>query len=193
MMNEYTATMFALTTEKLVLKSLQEEDADGLLAYRAEPAVVRFQLWCPKRPSEAHAFIRSAQFDGEPQVGRWNQFGIYWRDTNQLIGDIGLNLVNAQQAEIGYTIALEWQRRGVAKTAVSRLLAYLFDERNLHRIIANADSENVASIALLQKLGFRQEGHFRESYQVNGAWHDEVQYALLHQEWQALHQETAVS
>ncbi len=184
--------MFALITEELILKSLQIEDANALLAYRAEPAVVQFQLWCPKRLSDAHAFIDSALFKGEPEVGRWNQFGIFWRKTNQLIGDIGLNLVNDRQAEIGYTIAPNWQRRGLAKTAVSRLLTYLFNERHIHRVVANADSENAASIALLQKLGFRQEGHFIESYQVNDTWHDEVQYALLYREWLAMQRVTAV-
>ncbi|KAA3658723.1 MAG: N-acetyltransferase [Chloroflexi bacterium] len=184
--------MFALTTEKLILKSLQDKDANALLAYRAEPSVVKFQLWHPKRPSDAHAFIQSAKFEGEPKMGRWNQFGIFWLKTNQLIGDIGVSLVDAQQAEIGYTIDPHWQRRGLAKTAVSRLLTYLFNERHIHRVIANADSENVASIALLQKMGFRQEGHFIESFNVNDIWHDEVQYALLNREWQALQRETAV-
>jgi len=182
----YATTMFELTTAKLRLKSLQMEDAQALLAYRADPAVWRFQLWCPKRPSDAHAFIRSAQFKGEPQQGRWNQFGIYWQETNQLVGDIGLNLMEEQQAEIGYTIAPQWQRKGIAQTAVSRILRYLFEERHIHRIIATADSENAASIGLLRKLGFRQEGYFVESYQVNNTWHDEVQFALLYREWLAL-------
>ena len=185
--------MFALSTDTIILKSLQEEDVNALLAYRANPEIVRFQLWHPKRPSDAHAFIQSAKFEGEPKIGRWNQFGVFWRETNQLVGDIGLSLVDMQQAEIGYTIAPDWQRRGLAKTAVSQLLIYLFTERHIHRVIATADSENIASIALLKKLGFRQEGHFIESYKVNDRWHDEVQYALLYREWQALREKTAVS
>ncbi len=185
--------MFTLTTKKIILKSLQEEDVNALLAYRAAPEIVRFQLWSPKRPSDAYAFIRSAQFEGEPKIGRWNQFGVFWRETNQLVGDIGLSLVDAQQAEIGYTISPNWQRRGLAKTAVSRLLTYLFTERHIHRVIATADSENIASITLLTKLGFRQEGHFVESYKVDDTWHDEVQYALLYREWEALQNETDVS
>ncbi|MCA9929535.1 MAG: GNAT family N-acetyltransferase [Anaerolineales bacterium] len=175
--------MFSLTTEKLILKSLQMEDANALLAYRSEPAVWQFQLWLPQRLSDAQAFIRSAQFSGDPQQGRWNQLGVYRQDTNQLIGDIGLHLIDAQQAEIGYTIDPQWQRQGIAQTAVSRILCYLFEERHIHRVIANADSENAASIGLLRKLGFRQEGYFVESYRVNDTWHDEVQFALLYREW----------
>lgn len=175
--------MFSLTTEKLILKSLQMEDANALLAYRSEPAVWQFQLWLPQRLSDAQAFIRSAQFNGDPQQGRWNQLGVYRQDTNQLIGDIGLHLIDAQQAEIGYTIDPQWQRQGIAQTAVSRILCYLFEERHIHRVIANADSENAASIGLLRKLGFRQEGYFVESYRVNDTWHDEVQFALLYREW----------
>lgn len=186
MIKGYSTTTFALTTEELILKSLKMEDAHALLAYRAQPAVWRFQLWCPKRPSDARAFIRSAQFDGEPHDGRWNQFGIYRQETNQLIGDIGLNLFEAYQAEIGYTIAPQWQRRGLAKTAVSRLLTYLFNDRQIHRVVACSDSQNVASIGLLNKLGFRQEGYLVESFKANGTWHDEMQFALLCREWQAM-------
>ena len=65
-----------------------------------------------------------------------------------------------------------------------RLLTYLFAMRGKHRITAYCDSRNAASIALLERLAMRREGHLRESTWAKGEWTDDLVYALLHDEWQ---------
>ncbi|HLL58651.1 MAG TPA: GNAT family protein [Allosphingosinicella sp.] len=47
------------------------------------------------------------------------------------------------------------------------------------RLILRRASANAASIALLRSLGFRQEGHFKQSFRCNGTWIDDDYYALL--------------
>ncbi len=61
-------------------------------------------------------------------------------------------------------------------------LHYAFGELNKHRVIATTDVLNVASHRLLEKLGFRREGHFIQNIFFKGAWSDEYQYALLRSE-----------
>jgi RimJ/RimL family protein N-acetyltransferase len=57
----------------------------------------------------------------------------------------------------------------------------------LHRVIAITDCENAASVALLERLGLRREGHFLQNVWFKGTWGDEYLYAILHEEWQNLH------
>jgi RimJ/RimL family protein N-acetyltransferase len=63
------------------------------------------------------------------------------------------------------------------------LLDYLFNELNLHRVIAECDVENIASYRLLERLGFRREAHLIENIWFKGAWGSEFHYAILEREW----------
>jgi RimJ/RimL family protein N-acetyltransferase len=58
-----------------------------------------------------------------------------------------------------------------------------FDELGLHRVSARLDADNRASGRLLERLGMRFEGRFRENEFVKGRWTDEAVYAMLRDEW----------
>jgi len=58
-----------------------------------------------------------------------------------------------------------------------------FDELGLHRIIGRCDARNTASARLMERLGMRQEAHFRENERFKGEWGDELIYAMLAREW----------
>lgn len=53
----------------------------------------------------------------------------------------------------------------------------------MHRVSADCDVENIASYRTLEKLGFRREAHFVESFLVDGVYTSEYHYALLQREW----------
>ena len=73
--------------------------------------------------------------------------------------------------------------KGYATEAILKLLDYLFVDIDLHRVVADCDVENVASYRTLEKLGFRREAHFVESYPVNGVYTSEYHYGMLQREW----------
>ena len=75
------------------------------------------------------------------------------------------------------------QRKGYGFEAVSSMVNYVFVEMNKHRVIATVDPGNLASIALLIKMGMRREAHFKKSAYLNGQWVDDVVYAILKEEW----------
>jgi RimJ/RimL family protein N-acetyltransferase len=108
------------------------------------------------------------------------------RATGQLIGDCAAmpHADDPSQCDIGFTIAAEHQRHGYATEAVRLLLNYLFTERGKHRIAACCDPRNAASVALLERLGVRREGHLRQSTWAKGEWTDELVYGVLSDEWQ---------
>lgn len=63
------------------------------------------------------------------------------------------------------------------------MLDFAFPSLHLHRIIAVADCRNAASFALLERLRFRREATFLQSYWDTDRWTDEYLYAMLEEEW----------
>ena len=92
-----------------------------------------------------------------------------------------------RRAEIGYSLNRDYWGRGVMTAALSALLGHAFDGLGLHRIEADVDPRNAASIRLLERLGFRSEGLLRERWFVGGEVQDSAIYGLLAPEWRAAH------
>lgn len=172
-----------LETKRLFIRRFKEPDIQRFIAYRSDPEIARYQSWKEMTETQAREFIQ--EFAGmEPGTpGTWFQFAIELQDTQKLIGDIGLHIFknDAQQGEIGYTLASAYQHKGYAQEAVSAVLDYCFNSLKLHRITATTDTRNQASIQLLVRLGFRREAHFIQSYRDNNQWVDEFLYAILEQ------------
>ena len=176
-----------LQTPRLCLDALRADDAQALYACRADPAVARFQGWCPADPAEAAGFIerQAAAPAGVPDS--WFQRAIRRRETGELIGDIGIHLPadGRGSVEFGISIAPAWQGRGFAGEALRALFGWVFDQHRGHRIHASVDPRNEASVAMLRSLGMRQEAHHRESLWLAGEWVDDLIFAMLEHEWRA--------
>jgi RimJ/RimL family protein N-acetyltransferase len=157
-------------SERLILRRFKDSDLAPFVAYRNDPEVARYQAWDSCDEQEAVAFIRWLE-SAQPGVsGEWFQFAIESKETGALIGDCALRVDEHEpyRAEIGFTLAREHQGKGLASEAVSRLLDYAFDALSLHRVIAIADCRNVPSVALLEPLGLRREGHLLENSWLKG-------------------------
>lgn len=174
-----------LETARLKLRRFINDDFAPLYAYRNDPDIARYQSWSDFSEQEARDFI-DAQKGLRPGVpGQWFQFAIEMKTTGVLIGDCGLKVDEHEprQAEIGFTLAREHQGHGYAAEAVSCVLDYVFGVLGVHRVIAITDCENDASVALVERLGMRREGHFIQNVWFKGKWSDEYQYAILNTEW----------
>jgi [ribosomal protein S5]-alanine N-acetyltransferase len=109
-------------------------------------------------------------------------FFLFRAADNALIG--GLTLANirrgvAQAGSLGYWIGAPYIRRGYMTAAVRALIPAAFDLLRLHRVEAACIPNNVASIRLLEKTGFRREGYARSYLCINGTWQDHLLYARL--------------
>ena len=174
-----------LETTRLRLRHFMDSDLALFMAYRNDPEVARYQSWEGISESEARAFLQE-QKEIQPGVpGQWFQIAVELKETGMLVGDCALKIEehDMRQAEIGYTLSRAYQGRGLASEAVSCVLEYAFVTLGLHRVIAITDCENVASVALLERLGLRREGHFRQNVWLKGKWGDEYLYAMLQEEW----------
>ena len=109
-------------------------------------------------------------------------FGIYPLGTDHLIGHIALYSVKRlpySSGFIGYAMDEAYVGKGIATEAVELIVNFAFKEVGLHRIEAYVAPENKASIRVLEKVGFLQEGLLRKLLYINGKWVDHYMYARL--------------
>lgn len=175
-----------LHTQRLLLRNFANSDLEPFLAYRNDPEVAKFQGWDFPYPREkAAAFIENMKDMHAPKMGQWIQLAIELKETGELIGDVAYRVKNndARQAAIGYSLASTYWRKGYATEALTALLDYLFEDVDMHRVAADCDVENTSSWKTLEKLGFRREAHFVESFFVNGKYTSEYHYGILQREW----------
>ena len=174
-----------ILTERLKLSPLAAADAPAMYAYRSDPEVCRYQSFEPGSLAEVQAFIAGLQAATFDTAGTWFQFAIRRRDTEQLIGDLGAHFLAAdpRQVEIGFTVSPASQGRGFGTEAVSGMLNHLFGTLHKHRVFASVDPDNAASIALLKRVGMRQEANFRQSLWFKGTWVDDMVFGILASEW----------
>jgi ribosomal-protein-alanine N-acetyltransferase len=109
-------------------------------------------------------------------------FLIFRSDDGAMMG--GLTVANirrgvAQAGSIGYWIGQPFARQGFMTAAVRALVPFCFDSLRLHRLEAACIPTNAASKRLLEKTGFKYEGHARGYLCINGQWQDHLLYARL--------------
>ena len=175
-----------LATGRLTIRPLARRDITEFTRYRNIPEVARYQDWAlPYTRDLAHAVVDDAELVGVPSGGRWLQLAITDLD-DRLMGDVAVWLDEDEQlAMIGYTLAPEHQRRGIAAEAVGATLDWLFAARKVHRVAATIDPHNLASARVLERNGFRYIGTARSAALVRGVWSDDARFELLAEEWKA--------
>jgi RimJ/RimL family protein N-acetyltransferase len=171
-----------IATERLVLRRFRTADAETLAAYRSDPAVARYQSWtAPVTIHQARAIVASLAA-GDPSRPGWFQYAIEHDRTH--VGDVGVNLHdNRMQAEIGFTLAPAYHGRGFGAEAVRGVLDHLFRVRGLHKVSAECDARNAASVRLLERVGFTREGRLRQHSWIKREWTDDLIYGVLAHEW----------
>jgi len=177
-----------LETERLLLRPITLGDKIEIFKYRSDAETNKYQGWIPKTIDDVEIFIGkiSKQIN---ESNTWFQFVIIEKETQTIIGDFGIHFWDSEnkQVEIGCTLNKDSQHKGYATESAKKIIDYLFKELNKHRIIASIDPKNMASIKLVEKIGFRKEAHLVESLFINGIWVDDLLYALIEKDWNLLH------
>jgi ribosomal-protein-alanine N-acetyltransferase len=179
-----------IITERLCIRNLEVTDLNDFYIYRSNPDVTKYQGFDVMTIEQADKFIREQTDKLFGQPGEWVQYGIENKSTRKIVGDcaVKLNQDDIRIAEVGITISHLDQKKGYAKEALTGILAFLFNTRNIHRVVEIVDAENIASINLLRSVGFKLEGHFIENIFFKGKWGSEFQYAMLKPGWDTKHQ-----
>lgn len=173
-----------IKTGRLKIRLAIPDDAEAVYAYRSDAFENRYQGWFPESVEEVRNYLREMPHTLEI-ADICFQFAIILSKENRLIGDLGIVFTNHEnrQAEIGCTLHKDFQGNGYATEALHAMVDFLFMRLGKHRVIASVDPRNRASVQLIERLGFRKEAHFKESYYLHGEWADDLIYALLGSEW----------
>jgi len=86
-------------------------------------------------------------------------------------------------AYLGFYAFTPLQGQGYMTEGLSLVLDYAFEELGFHRLEANVQPANLASNALVRRLGFRKEGFSPRYLMIDGAWRDHERWAILSDEW----------
>ena len=169
-----------LSTERLLLRQMSDEDANDLFVLRSDKKVMQFI----DRPL-AESTEDALQLIRKIQDSLNNNDGITWaialKSESRLIGTIGFWRIIKEhyRAEIGYLISPELQGRGLMQEAMNIVLNYGFNEMKLHSVEANVNPANEASIKLLERNRFIREAYHKENYFSNGKFLDSAIYSLI--------------
>jgi RimJ/RimL family protein N-acetyltransferase len=175
-------------SERLNLRRARPEDFEPLYESWSDPETIR---WTGIKP-DLRGFIAGMIADMQAKLpgkrepgGPWYQYIVERRNDGVLVGDLGagFGVPGERQVELGYRTLAAHRGRGYAREAVAALIDHLIAEHGIHRFVGVVAAPNEASKRLLRSLGFRHEGHFRESFWCDGQWVDDDYFALLASEW----------
>jgi len=162
----------------VILRWLTADDLDALHDTFSDPEVARY-LAVPRHASRADTERYLASIHEGFRTSSLYQWGI--EHAGRIVGTCtlgGLDWEN-RRAEIGFVLARSAWGQGLMPDALTALIDHAFDDLKLHRIEADVDPRNGASLRLLERLGFRQEGYLRERYLKDGEIQDSVFFGLL--------------
>lgn len=117
-------------------------------------------------------------------------FCVARNEDDTLVGVININdpiMGGFRSASLGYYGGAPYAGRGYMSEGLALVLDQAFTVLEFHRLEANIQPENLASLALVKRLGFRKEGFSPAFLKVGGEWRDHERWAMLAEEWIAVH------
>ena len=175
--------------ERVVLRFPQESDRRAYLSLLRHSWDF-LKPWQPTPPPDTDPFdsvVFDRVFDASWTERRRGLF-LVDKETDRLLGCVNFNEIVRgvfQNCYLGYWIGKAYTGRGYMTEGLGLGLSYAFGELNLHRVEANVIPENLPSIALVQRLGFRKEGLSTKYLKIAGRWQDHEGWAMTIDDWQA--------
>jgi len=169
-------------TERMDLMQLEQASADLVLEY-----VVRnrsfLEPWEPERNEEFYTLTHQAALLQQEavKIKEGQLFKVWMVQEGRVIGSAALsNIVRGafQSCHLGYKMDHAQLNKGLMTEALRSLVAYAFEELKLHRIEANIMPRNEASLQVVKKLGFYDEGLAHKYLRIHGVWEDHIHMVL---------------
>jgi len=117
---------------------------------------------------------------------RGASFFVFLRESKALVGVVDLSEIVRgcfQSAYLGYFVFRPHAGRGLMRQGLAQVLEHAFETMGLHRLEANVQPGNTASIALVRALGFSKEGYSKGYLKIGGRWMDHERWAILAEDW----------
>lgn len=169
-----------METSRIILRERTESSLQAVLTYEKPVQLAFFGLDDDIALQKELNRIKNGQYNN---YYSGTYFDLVLKSTKEVIGSAGYHTWwrDHDRAEIGYWLNDDRNRRqGYMNELMPFLLDYGFNKMHLHRIEAKTAQDNVASIALLEKYGFKKEATIHGHYKMpDGSYEDDYMYYLL--------------
>lgn len=152
--------MAYVETGRLLLRNFDLADLDELADYRNNELCYKYQRGQYRSREDLTAFIEKAKADDLSSPGK-KHLAIARKDSDRIIGDIFVS-IKEPTISLGFTISYKHHRQGYAYELLSALTEALHQRYKDHELVACTDRDNIASMNLLKKLGFKNEGYEKQ-------------------------------
>lgn len=180
---------YPILTDRLLLRAFRDDDLEAFHAIQRRDDVVRYLYWEPKSRDESGEMLRWRML--QVAIDKKDD-GLHLaadlRATGEMIGHFSLFFASQEHrhGEVGFVMHPDHHGHGYATEGARVMLRLGFEELGLHRMVGRCDARNESSWRLMERLGMRREAHLIENEFIKGEWTDELDYAMLDREWQAL-------
>jgi ribosomal-protein-alanine N-acetyltransferase len=175
-----------LETERLILRDFKNSDWEDLHVLYMKPETVKYNpSGYPENEEASKAIVAGwARQTGNASREAYTAAIISKTDL-RFVGVISLDLGNHKyrKGEIWYKLLPDCWGQGLATEATKAMLAFGFEQLQLHRIESGCSIHNIASYKVIEKVGMKREGIKRKVLPLDDDWHDAYLYAILEDEF----------
>ena len=178
--------MIHIETQRLVLRRMQDSDLEAYHEIDNRPGHCQFLSRPPHTIDQSRDFIATARDLPLGTEGHYLHVSVVLKQTGGMIGNVCIKMESQAhgQGDVGWFLSSDHQGRGLATEACISWIDFCFGQLKLHRITARCDANNTRSRAMMERLGMRREGDYKEIAFFDNVWHNQYCYAILAPEWQ---------
>ena len=172
-----------ITGDKVYLSPMSIEDAETYCRWLNDPLIAGNIDGAAK----VYSLAAEREYIEKTQKGNAHIYAIVLKETDTLIGNIGIEEIDttSRTATIGMFIGDEENRgKGFGSEALRLACRYAFDRPNMHSLHLWVFSFNERAMNMYKKVGFKEVGRMRESYYLDGKYHDSILMDILRDELQ---------
>ncbi len=188
MIKELPKEQVTLVTQRLKLRPLHMKDVESIVDIHSDKDMALLMsdsIPVPYKTEDAVKFVENSYINYREKENI--EFCITLKDENELIGVVGIDINQKDDhVTLGYWLGKAWWGKGYMSEAVSEVVAYCFEELEIHRVASHHFHPNIASGKVMQKAGLKCEGRRKEHYKKGDIFFDIMDYGVVKSEWKKL-------
>ncbi|ENQ3107830.1 GNAT family N-acetyltransferase [Bacillus cereus] len=175
-----------LTGQTVILKQMEQSDLERFAELENEKGALLLANDDIPFPSTSEDYTKF--FNGISAKKEEFIFGIFEKESNELIGSCGVFAINWKNSTcfVGISIGTQWQNKGFGTDAMNTLISFIFNYIHINKIKLQVFSFNANAIRSYEKCHFVKEGTFRNEIFRFGTFHDVYVFGLLREDWNNL-------
>jgi ribosomal-protein-alanine N-acetyltransferase len=173
-------------TERLILRDFKNSDWGALHVLYMKPETVKYNpSGYPENEEASKAIVGGWARQADNAAREKYTAAIISKADLKFVGVISLDLGDRKywKGEIWYKLLPDCWGQGLATEATKAMLAFGFEQLQLHRVECGCSIHNIASYKVMEKVGMTREGMKRKVLPLGNDWHDGYIYAILEEEY----------